>query len=96
MRRHWLSIVGTGAAMLMLAVARMNTHLGALGDQSSSQHDSPYLLAWRLLLYGAIALLWWLLDRLRTDPAARQQWRRLAAVCALLILAIELGRGLRA
>jgi glucan phosphoethanolaminetransferase (alkaline phosphatase superfamily) len=93
MRRHWLSTVGAGVAMVMLAVALMNTRLDAL---SSPPHQSPYLLAWRLLLYGAIALLWWRLDRLRTDPAARQQWRRLAAICALLILAIELGRGLRA
>ena len=96
MRRRWLSMAGAGATLVMLAVALLNTRLGALADQSSPPHHSPYLLAWRLLLYGAIALLWWRLDRLRTDPAARNQWRRLAAVCALLILAIELGRDPRA
>lgn len=78
----------------MLAIALMNTRLGSLADLPSQlSHHTPFLLVWRLLLYAGIAALWWLVARLRTDPTARQQ---LAAVCAMLILAVELTRGMGA
>lgn len=95
MRRPWLTALGIGVALFLLMVALLNTRLGSLSDLPSPlAHRSPYWLAWRLLLYGAIAALWWRVDRLRTDPVARNAWRRLAAVCALLILAVEFTRGL--
>jgi glucan phosphoethanolaminetransferase (alkaline phosphatase superfamily) len=95
--RPWLTALGAGVALLMLAVALMNSRLGSLVDLPHSfAYHSPYLLVWRLLLYATIATLWWRVDRLRTEPAARAQWRRLAAICALLILAIELSRGMPA
>ena len=96
MSRPWLTALGAGVALLMLAVALMNSRLGSLVDLPHSfAYHSPYLLVWRLLLYAAIATLWWQVDRQRKDAASRQQWHRLAAVCALLILAIELTRGMR-
>jgi len=93
-----LTALGIGVALFLLMVALLNTRLDSLTDLPYPLADhAPYLLAWRLLLYGAIATLWWRVDRrLRTDPVARNAWRRLAAVCALLILATELTRGLRA
>lgn len=97
MSRPWLTALGTGVALLLLTVALLNTRLHSLTDLPYPlAHRSPYLLAWRLLLYGAIATFWWQVDRQRTDPTARTAWRRLAAVCALLILATELSRGMRA
>ena len=97
MRRPWLTALGIGVALFLLMVALLNTRLGSLTDLPSPlAHRSPYLLAWRLLLYAAIATLWWQVDRQRKDAASRQQWHRLAAVCALLILAIELSRGMPA
>ena len=97
MSRPWLTALGTGVALLLLTIALLNTRLGNLADLPNPlAHHSPYLLAWRLLLYGAIATLWWQVDRQRTDPAARHAWRRLGSVCAVLILATELTRGMRA
>jgi hypothetical protein len=95
--RPWLTALGTGVALLLLTVALLNTRLDSLTDLPYPlAHRSPYWLAWRLLLYGAIATLWWQVDRQRTDPAARHAWRRLGSVCAVLILATELTRGMRA
>ena len=97
MSRFWVTALGAGVTLLMLAVALMNTRPGSLVDLPHSfAYHSPYLLAWRLLLYAAIATLWWQVDRQRKDAASRNQWRRLAAICALLILAVELSRGTRA
>lgn len=87
-----LTALGTGVALFLLTVALLNTHLDSLTDLA---HRSPYWLAWRLLLYGAIATLWWQVDRQRTDPATRHAWRRLGSVCALLILAAEFTRDMR-
>ena len=96
MSRHWLTALGIGVALLLLMVALLNARLDGLTDLPYPLADhAPYLLAWRLLLYAAIATLWWQVDRQRTDPAARHAWRRLGAVCALLILATELTRGMR-
>ena len=92
MSRRWLTALGIGVALFLLTVALLNTRLDSLTDPA---HRSPYLLAWRLLLYGAIATLWWQVDRQRTDPTTRHAWRRLGSVCALLILATELTRGMR-
>ena len=95
MSRPWLTALGAGVALLLLAVALMNSRLSSVVDLPHSfAYHPPYLLVWRLLLYAAIATLWW--HRQRKDAASRQQWHRLAAVCALLILAIELSRGTRA
>lgn len=97
MSRPWLMALGIGVALFLLMVALLSTRLDSLTDPSYPlAHRSPYWLAWRLLLYGAIATLWWQVDRQRTDPAARHAWRRLGSVCALLILATELTRGMRA
>lgn len=97
MSRPWLTALGIGVALLLLMVALLNARLDGLTDLPYPLADhAPYLLAWRLLLYGAIATLWWQVDRQRTDPAARHAWRRLGSVCALLILATELTRGMRA
>lgn len=92
-----LTALGTGVALFLLTVALLNTRLDSLTDLPYPPvHRSPYWLAWRLLLYGAIATLWWQVDRQRTDPATRHAWRRLGSVCALLILATELTRCMRA
>lgn len=92
-----MTALGIGVALFLLMVALLNTRLDSLSDLPSPlAHRSPYLLAWRLLIYGAIATLWWQVDRRRTDPAARHAWRRLGSICALLILATELTRGMRA
>lgn len=92
-----MTALGIGVALFLLMVALLNTRLDSLSDLPSPlAHRSPYWLAWRLLLYGAIATLWWQVDRQRTDPAARHAWRRLGSVCALLILAAEFTRCMRA
>ncbi len=97
MSRPWLTALGIGVALLLLMVALLNARLDGLTDPSYPlTHRSPYWLAWRLLLYSAITTLWWQVDRQRTDPGARHAWRRLGSVCALLILATELTRGMRA
>lgn len=97
MSRHWLTALGIGVTLFLLMVALLNTRLDRLTDLPyPPAHRSPYLLAWRLLLYGAIATLWWQVDQQRTDPGARHAWRRLGSVFALLILAAELTRGMRA
>jgi hypothetical protein len=92
-----MTALGIGVALFLLMVALLNTRLDSLSDLPYPlAHRSPYLLAWRLLIYGAIAALWWRVDRQRTDPAARHAWRRLGSVCAVLILATELTRCMRA
>jgi hypothetical protein len=83
--------------MLVLAAALLNAQPGSLAGMPNPHKllspYSPFLLAWRVLLYAGIATLWWKVDQLQTNPAARSQWRRLGVVCGLLILAIEITRG---
>lgn len=97
MSRRRLTVLGASMAMLMLAAVLLHAQLGSLAGMPNPYKSlspySPFLLAWRVLLYVGIATLWWKVDQLQTNPAARSQWRRLGVVCGLLILAVEITRG---
>lgn len=97
MSRRGLTVLGTSMAMLVLSAALLKAPLGSLAGMPNPNKFlspySPFLLAWRVLLYVGIATLWWKVDQSQTNPAARSQWRRLGVVCGLLILAVEITRG---
>jgi hypothetical protein len=93
MRRRGVALLGTGllSVCTVLVLTQLNPdQLNALPRQL--ERHAGALLLWRLLIYGALAWLWWQLDHQQQSCPVRTHWRRLGLICALLITGIELSR----
>ncbi|MFW0756434.1 hypothetical protein ACN1C3_17115 [Pseudomonas sp. H11T01] len=90
---------GLGIAAVMILTAALVAWIGrtALGSfevwQQAFESARPYLRWWRVLLYGALFVLWWnLLRRYRHRAQDRLRVQRIGTFGFVLLTVVELTR----